>query len=73
MSKPAGLTTGRVVHIDDVADRCQAAMVANVFDDTGTINAGGYRKGGTAATWTSVSYRPEADGQYGWHWPEKAD
>lgn len=73
MPRTDGLTTGRVIHVNDAAGKCQAGTVAKVWDpETGLINAGGYRDSGTPATWTSVTESQDQSKDYSWHWPERA-
>jgi hypothetical protein len=68
-----GLTTGRMVHVNDAAGKCQAGVIAKVIDqDTGTVNIGGWRELGTAANWTNIELRTDEDTLFGWHWPERA-
>lgn len=73
MPRTDGLTTGRVIHVNDPAGKCQAATVAKVWDkETGMINAGGYRDHGGPAAWTSIPEDQDQEKEFGWHWPERA-
>lgn len=68
-----GLTTGRVIHVNDIAGKCQAGIVAKVRDNVnGLINAGGFREYGGPAAWSEINFDPTQETDYGWHWPERA-
>jgi hypothetical protein len=62
-----------VIHVNDPAGKCQAGIVSAVISaELGTINAGGWRSGGTATSWSHVFFDEDQKLDYGWHWPERA-
>ena len=63
-------SVGRIVHYQNTGERCMAAMITQVYVDTGAVNLVVYPPMAHAFNVDGVM-RGETYDKDSWHWPER--